>query len=131
MELFESARAATAVAELLASPNPPTAMFTAQNLVTIGAIRALRRLGRHREVAVVGFDDFVLADLLDPAVTVVAQDPRGTGRRAAELLFRRVDGGTGPYMHEVLPTRLIARGSGELPPPVVAAADPAGAEQLR
>jgi LacI family transcriptional regulator len=76
-------------------------------------------------VAVVGFDDFVLADLLDPAVTVVAQDPRGTGLLAAELLFRRVDGHTGPYVHEVLPTRLIPRGSGEIPPPVVATAEPA------
>jgi LacI family transcriptional regulator len=120
-----------AASALLTAPDAPTALFTAQNLVTIGAIRALRRLGRHREVAVVGFDDFVLADLLDPAVTVVAQDPHGTGRRAAELLFRRVDGETGPYVHEVLPTRLIARGSGEIPPRVVAAADPAGAGQLR
>ena len=82
------------------------------------------------EVAVVGFDDFVLADLLDPAVTVVAQDPHGTGRRAAKLLFRRVDGETGPYVREVLPTRLIARGSARSRLGV-AAADPAGAEQFR
>jgi LacI family transcriptional regulator len=130
-ELPTSAAAEAAAAALLTAPDAPTALFTAQNLVTIGGLRALRRIERHFEVAVVGFDDFVLADLLDPAVTVVAQDPRGTGRRAAELLFRRVDGETGPYVHEVLPTRLIARGSGEIPPPVVAAAEPAGAEQLR
>jgi LacI family transcriptional regulator len=121
---IEAAEAA-AVA-LLQSSAAPTALFTAQNLVTIGAIRALRRLGRHRDVAVVGFDDFVLADLLEPGVTVVAQDPRGIGRLAAELLFRRVDGDAGPYLRQVLPTRLITRGSGEIPPPVLAA-DAAGA----
>ncbi len=115
LRTIEAAEAATVT--LLTSPDAPTALFTAQNLVTIGAIRALRRLDRHRDVGVVGFDDFVLADLLDPAVTVVAQDPRGIGRRAAELLFRRVDGDGGPCVHEVLPTRLIARGSGEIPPP--------------
>jgi LacI family transcriptional regulator len=109
--------AEAAAVTLLEAPEPPTALFTAQNLVTIGAIRALRRLDRHRDVAVVGFDDFVLADLLDPAVTVVAQDPRGIGRLAAELLFRRVDGDGGAPVCEVLPTRLIARGSGEIPPP--------------
>jgi len=124
--LRTSAAAEAAALALLGSPDPPTALFTAQNLVTMGAIRALRRLDRHRDVAVVGFDDFVLADLLDPAITVVAQDPRGIGRLAAELLFRRVDGHTGPRIREVLPTRLIARGSGEIPPsaaPLRAAAD--------
>ena len=67
---------------LLAGEGAPTALFSAQNLVTIGTVRALRRLGRHRTVALVGFDDFPLADLLDPPVTVVAQDPARMGRTA-------------------------------------------------
>jgi LacI family transcriptional regulator len=65
----------------------------------------------------VGFDDFLLADLLDPPVTVVAQDPEAIGAWAAEQLFRRIDGDTSPWRTEVVPTRLIARGSGEVPPP--------------
>ncbi|MET8161578.1 substrate-binding domain-containing protein [Sphaerisporangium sp. NPDC005289] len=65
--------------------------------------------------AIVGFDDFGLADLLNPAITVVAQDPAGLGRTAAELLFRRLTGETGPVERIRLPT-LIPRGSGELPP---------------
>jgi LacI family transcriptional regulator len=111
----EDADAATTA--MLAGPEPPTAVFTAQNLVTIGALKALRRLGRQHDVALVGFDDFLLADVLDPAVTVVAQDPQTIGKLAAERLFRRTEGDTSPFRTEVVPTRLIARGSGEIAPP--------------
>ncbi|SHN45154.1 LacI family DNA-binding transcriptional regulator [Cryptosporangium aurantiacum] len=105
-----------AVHALLDLPEPPTALFTAQNLVTIGAIRALRARGRQHSIALVGFDDFPLADLLDPPVTVVAQDPSAMGRLAASLIFRRLDGGSWePTIHPI-PTRLIPRGSGEIRP---------------
>jgi LacI family transcriptional regulator len=109
-------RAEAAAAELLAMTEPPTAIFAGQNLLTIGAYRALRRLGLHHKVALVGFDDFLLADLLEPGITVVAQDPAALGRTAVELLFRRIDGDRSPSIHEVVPTRLIERGSGELRP---------------
>jgi LacI family transcriptional regulator len=66
------------------------------------------------EIALVGFDDFPLADLLEPAVTVVAQDPRKIGGMAAEVLFRRMDGDRSPSQLHLIPTRLVARGSGEL-----------------
>ncbi len=111
----EAADAATT--RLLSGDRAPTALFTAQNLVTIGALLALRRMGRQHEVALVGFDDFMLADLLDPPVTVVAQDPHAIGRLAAEQLFRRTAGDASPYSTVVVETRLIPRGSGEIPPP--------------
>ena len=104
-----------AVTALLSRPDPPTALFTAQNLVTIGAVRALRRLGREHDVALVGFDDFLLADLLSPAVTVVAQDPTTIGHIAAELLFARIAGDGGPPSVRLVPTTLVRRGSGEIP----------------
>ena len=110
------ARAEAAVTELLEGSDPPTALFTAQNLITIGAFRTLRRLGLHRKIALVGFDDILLADLLEPAITVVAQDPAAIGRTAAQMLFRRLDGDRSPAQHQVVPTRLIARGSGEIRP---------------
>ena len=108
--------AARAVGELLALPDPPTALFTSQNLLTIGGARALRKAGLERRIALIGFDDVALADLLDPAVSVVAQDPQAIGRSAAELLFRRLDGDTSPSVHHIVPVKLIARGSGELRP---------------
>lgn len=105
-----------AVTALLALPDPPTALFTAQNLITIGAIRALRKAGSEHAVALVGFDDVALADLLSPGVTVVAQDPAAIGRIAAGLLFARIAGDTGPPQVRMVPTTLIQRGSGEIPP---------------
>jgi LacI family transcriptional regulator len=107
--------AAAATRDLLATPDAPTAILTGQNLITIGAIRALQELGLQRQVAVVGFDDFLLADLLDPPVTVVAQDAATIGRTAAELLFARLDGDIRPAHHVVVPTGLVQRGSGEIP----------------
>jgi LacI family transcriptional regulator len=106
-----------AALDLLQEPDPPTALFAAQNFFTIGTIRALRSLGLERRVAVVGFDDFLLADLLDPPVTVIAQDPTELGRRAAELLFRRLDGDRSPTQRVVCGVRLIERGSGEIAAP--------------
>ncbi|TML68678.1 MAG: LacI family transcriptional regulator [Actinobacteria bacterium] len=114
-ELRDPPSAAGAVDEMLALPDPPTAFFTAQNLLTIGGVSALRRAGRERDVALIGFDDIPLADMLDPAITVVAQDPQAIGRAAADQLFRRLDGDTAPAVHLIIPVTLRARGSGEIP----------------
>jgi LacI family transcriptional regulator len=106
-----------AVTALMRKADPPTALFTGQNFVTFGALRALRHLGLQHRVALVGFDDFALADLLEPGVTVVAQDAATIGRRAAERLFSRFAGDDSPFTVEVVPSRLVVRGSGEIPPP--------------
>ncbi len=108
-------KAEDATRELLTGPRPPSALFAGQNLITIGAFRALRKLGLHQRVALVGFDDILLADLLEPAITVIAQDPAAIGRKAAEVLFRRLDGDRSPSEHHIVRTRMIARGSGEIP----------------
>ncbi|WP_432824910.1 LacI family DNA-binding transcriptional regulator [Dactylosporangium sp. CA-092794] len=113
-DLHTAEEAEAAVLRMLDADDPPTACFSAQNLVTLGALRALRRRGRHTAVALVGFDDFPLADLLQPAVTVVAQDPAAMGRLAAELVFRRLDGESWEPATHVVATRLIPRGSGEI-----------------
>ncbi len=114
-DLETEAAAREATIELLVDHRSPTAIFSAHNRLTIGAVRGLRDLGRHHEIALVGFDDFALADLLDPPVTVVAQDPGTIGRLAAELLFQRIEGNPAPPAEHVVPTTLISRGTGELP----------------
>lgn len=114
----EDARsAAAAVTSLLRLPAPPTALFALDNRCTEGAVRALRAAGAEHEVALVGFDDVHLADLLDPPLTVVAHDVTAMGRAAAEQLFARIDGLEGPVRTVVLPTHVVPRGSGELPGP--------------
>ena len=109
-------KADAATTELVTGTLPPTALFTGQNLITIGAFRALRRLGLHKKVALIGFDDILLADLLEPGITVIAQDPAAIGRAAAEILFRRLDGDRSPSQRRVVLTRMITRGSGEIRP---------------
>ena len=116
MELHDSAAASQATADLLAVEDPPTALFTAQNLITIGAVERLRALDLHRSVALVGFDDLTLADAVEPGLTVIAQDAGQLGRLTAERLFARLDGDGGPTVQVVVPTTLIERGSGELAP---------------
>ncbi|MEV4098974.1 LacI family DNA-binding transcriptional regulator [Nonomuraea sp. NPDC049649] len=101
-----------ALDHMLALDRPPTALFTGNGRLTVTALRALAG----RRLALVGFDDFELSDLLRPAVTVIAQDPARMGRVAAELLFRRLSGDTGPAQNPILPVSLIPRGSGEISP---------------
>lgn len=84
-----------------------TAFFTGNNLITRGAIEAL---GDKREAtSLVGFDDFALADLLAPPVSVVSQDAAALGRQAAELLFARLAGDRGPRRRVILATHLTVR----------------------
>ncbi|MCP2261017.1 transcriptional regulator, LacI family [Streptoalloteichus tenebrarius] len=103
---------AAALRRLLSGPDPATAVVAGNNRITVHAVRALAH--RPDRPALVGFDDFELADLLDPPVTVVAHDTAALGRVAAELLFGRLDGDSSPPRRVVLPVRLVARGSGEV-----------------
>ncbi|MCK0117617.1 LacI family transcriptional regulator [Isoptericola sp. S6320L] len=119
MGLHDDASATAVVARLIAQADPPTAILSGQNLLTIGAIRALQQAGRSRDVALVGFDDVEAADLVEPRVTTIAQDPDRIGRLAAERMFARLDGDTSPPRQLVVPTRLVVRGSGEIPGPGV------------
>ena len=115
---LHTARAAeAAVVELLTGPEPASALFSGQNLITLGSVRALRAYGAQHRTALVSFDDMPLADLLDPPVTVVAQDVAAIGTLAAQILFRRIDGDTSEVQSHIVPTRLIQRGSGEITAP--------------
>lgn len=116
LALRSEGEAARAVHGLLGADEPPTALFASQNLISAGAIRALHDLGRQESVALVGFDDLLLADMLQPAITVMAQDPNQIGTIAAERLFARLDGDTSPVQTVVVSTTLVVRGSGEIPP---------------
>ena len=67
-------------------------------------------------VALVGFDDLTLADVLVPGLTVVTQDVTRLGQLATDLLFARLDGDDSPARTHVLATGLVIRGCGELRP---------------
>lgn len=105
-----------AVASALASADPPDAIFTLKNSSTIHAFEALQKLNISvpDSVALLGYDDFELADRVRPSITVVQQPIEDLGRMAADLLFDRLreshapDGST-PHLQ--LKTRLIRRAS--------------------
>jgi LacI family transcriptional regulator len=106
--------AEAAIIGLLSLSVPPTAVFTGNNRITSGVLRAVAGLAR--PPAMVAFDDFEFAPLLSPPVTVVAHDPVELGRRAARLICERLDGGGGAPRRIVVPTQVVPRGSGEAGP---------------
>ncbi|NBE50497.1 LacI family DNA-binding transcriptional regulator [Streptomyces boluensis] len=110
----QSAEAATA--QLLDLADPPTALFAGNNIMALGIVAELARTKR-KDVAVVAFDDIALAEALEPALTVVAQNAQELGEAAATIALTRLDGTRTRARTITIPTRLIARGSGEQPAP--------------
>lgn len=99
---------------LMGLPEPPTALFVGNNLMTIGAYECLRDMGLRipEDVSLVGFDDFDLANYLAPPITVVDRPMEEMGRVAGQLLLGRMNGTLqGPPELVVLPTRLLIRRS--------------------
>lgn len=84
-----------AVSELFASPTAatPTAVFAANNVMTVGALKALNdaRISIPDDVALVGFDDFELADVFQPPLTLIAQPLQSIGEQAVERLLKRIE----------------------------------------
>lgn len=103
--------------ELLSGPEPPTAIFAAQNHLAIGAMRAIHNLRMNGQVALVSFDDVANSDLFPVPLTAITQDPGRIGQLAAERIFGRLTGEiTGPPQVIVVPTGFEVRGSGEISP---------------
>jgi LacI family transcriptional regulator len=103
----------TAVQALLKLPNRVTAIFAANDLMAIGALRgiAARGLRVPEDVAVVGFDDIALAMYTEPPLTTVKQPVREIGKLATELIMARVNGERKEPQSRRLKTSLIVRGS--------------------
>ena len=107
---FREEGAYDAAIQLLTSSDPPTALFSSNNVMMIGAVRALRDLGLNcpEDVSVTGIDDFPWADLFRPHLTTVAQPLRAIGEQAANLLLKRLTGKTDePPRHIVLKGSLV------------------------
>jgi DNA-binding LacI/PurR family transcriptional regulator len=103
---------ASAMAELLSLPEPPTAVFAQSDEMALGALRTLRRIGRRvpLDMSVVGFDDHEMAELFE--LTTVAQRAVDQGVLvASQVLEALSDGATIAPRQEVVPTRLIVRAS--------------------
>jgi LacI family transcriptional regulator len=86
---YREATAYKATNALLDLADPPDALFVTNNLMTVGAVRAIHDRGLEipGDVGLVGFDDTPVAELTRPTITVVSQPVHEIGRTAAELLL--------------------------------------------
>jgi LacI family transcriptional regulator len=91
---FRVDAAQKAVAATLTSPERPSALIVGNNLMTIGALRAIREAGLRipEDVAIIAFDDPIWAGFIDPPLTTLAQPVRRMATEAMELLLERVGG---------------------------------------
>lgn len=99
--------------ELLSLPDPPTALFVCNGLMTIGALEAIAGLGLRipRQIAIVGYDELPLAAVFNPPLTMVRQPAYEVGRSAAELLLKRIEDEKRPPTSLKLLPELIIRKS--------------------
>jgi LacI family transcriptional regulator len=102
-----------AMRRLLALPEPPTAVFAASDLMAVGAIKAIEDAGLRcpDNVAVVGFDDIQIAELLNPSLTTIRQDKRGLGTTAALSLVQMIEDPDSAPPARMLPVELVVRQS--------------------
>ena len=110
--------AARASNALLSQPFPPTAIFSSNARFSIGVFPALHAVSR-TDVALMSFGDFPMAEVLQPAVSVIDQNPRHVGRSAAERILARIAHPAARYRRaNVVPVQLIERQSCQASPPL-------------
>jgi LacI family transcriptional regulator len=98
---------------LLAAAHPPDAIFAGNSLIALGALEAVRSLGRRvpEDVALISFDDFPYAAVALPFLTAVVQPAAEIGRQAARMLLERLADPAAPPRALILPTELVVRRS--------------------
>lgn len=99
--------------ELLDLPQPPDAIFTGNNLITLGALETIHKRGLQipADVAIIGFDDMYWSISLNPPLTAVKQPAYEIGKRAAEQLIFRINDPSRPTVSMIMKTELMLRNS--------------------
>lgn len=120
MDCDDESAAMAEVRDVLALPDPATAIFSCSSRLSLGVVPALHQFGR-TDVALVSFGDFVMANSVQPAVTVVDHSPGRIARAAVDALLGMLDD-PGSQKNEAavieVPADLVVRGTGELPAPI-------------
>lgn len=115
---FHREDAYAAAAELLAGPDRPTAIMASDSIQTLGALQAIRAAGLTipDDISLLGFDDADWAPVVEPPITVVEQPAYEIGTRALQFLIERIENSAAAVRSELLPTKIIERGSIDRPP---------------
>lgn len=89
---FREKDAYKAAMQLLTRPDRPSAIFSANNLMVIGVMKAIRDIGLScpEDISVASFDDFPWADVFQPHLTTIAQPVQAIGEQAADLILDRI-----------------------------------------
>lgn len=123
----------TAMNALLELDEPPTAVLVCNNLMTIGALLAMKKKAIRipKDISVIGFDEMEISLLLDPPLTVVSRPMEQQGKLAAEMLINGLVGvTTSTSKRVVMPVELIERGSCAPPPQTGSGSRPPGSTSL-
>ena len=111
---FSQAGGYASMCALFERDEAPTAVFTANNLMTIGALHALRDRGVHvpHQISIIGFDDLDFAELISPPLTVIVRDARLQGSLAMQMMIKYLATGVStPPEHSMVDVQLVERGS--------------------
>lgn len=105
--------AAKATRALLGLPDPPTAILTVDNVLSLGAFEEIQASGIPfpQEISLLGFDDLEWTTIVRPTLSVIAQPAYDIGSNAARRLFTRLDGDETPPQTVFLHAQLIERES--------------------
>jgi DNA-binding LacI/PurR family transcriptional regulator len=111
---FNAEDAERATDQILAHPNPPTALFSLNNTMTIGTLKSITKhnLRIPADISIVGFDDMPWLSFFTPPITVVQQPTYDMGTQAAQLLFNHIENSeTGEAKKLTLDPKLVIRNS--------------------
>jgi LacI family transcriptional regulator len=110
---FVQAGGYRAMQSLMEGPRPPTAVLSANNVMTLGALQYIHehKIEIPNDIALISFDDMPWAPSLRPPLTVVAQPVSEIGMVSARLLLDRIREPASSIKHVTLQTTLILRAS--------------------
>ena len=103
--------------DLMEQDEPPTAIFSSNNMMTLGCLRYLTEHGKTigRDIALIGFDDIAILNMLNYPISVVTRSDEHMGELAMEMLLRKIRNEEAVTEQETVPTQLILRGSEKYP----------------
>lgn len=123
----------SAAEQLMAAPSPPTAIFSSNDVMAIGAMARLHEQGCRvpQDVSIVGFDDVSLARFSSPLLTTYATPIAEVGEHLCQLLFARIDGLLPAVSQQVLVYGELKVRQSAAPPPERSFGSPALSEERR
>ena len=112
---FKVAKAYNKTEELMALPNPPTAIFTSNNLTTLGCLKYLteHKIKIGKDISIMSFDDIEILKMIDFKLSVIDRDAKMQGQEAMNILIHRLESKDHSIGSKrvILPHNVILRGS--------------------